>query len=66
MKFDCPDCNSKEAVFWFISRPEIWKCSVCTTLLHPREIQEMELQEFVLKAAANEGALRQTQFSQSL
>lgn len=39
MKHNCPDCGSIGSVFWFIAQPQIWKCDVCRTLLHPQEIR---------------------------
>ncbi len=39
---NCPDCGSKEAVCWFVAIPEIWRCSACTTLLEPKEIQKLK------------------------
>lgn len=42
-KHNCPDCGAIGSVFWFVSRPEIWKCDLCGTLLQPQELQRVDL-----------------------
>lgn len=41
IKHDCPDCGSIASVYWLVAVPEIWRCSACTTLLEPKEIQKL-------------------------
>lgn len=43
MKHNCPDCRAIASVYWFVSRPEIWKCDLCGTLLQPQELQRVDL-----------------------
>lgn len=51
MKHDCSDCGAIASVYWFVVQPQIWKCSVCGTLLHPQELQRVDLN---VSGAANE------------